>query len=168
MTELTRPIVLATDGSPSATEATLWAVDLAHRLEAPLAAIAVEHVEIPAYAYFGYAEVVRDLRRIVDEHLDATLDQVAAVAREHGVICDVEHAHGSVVEQINRFARDVDAQMLVVGVHGWGPVARAFHGSVSSALLQHAPCPVLVVPAGVQPLVVGDPVAVPAMMREPR
>src|SRR5437764_2929481 len=44
-----KPIVLATDGSPSAAEATLTAVELAKALGAPLVAVSVEHVVVPGY-----------------------------------------------------------------------------------------------------------------------
>jgi Universal stress protein family len=33
----------------------------------------------------------------------------------------------------------------VIGAHGWGRLKRLFLGSVSSGVLQNAPCPVLVV-----------------------
>src|SRR5690242_21688292 len=35
--------------------------------------------------------------------------------------------------------------MIVVGAHGWGPLGRVLHGSVSGSLLDDPPCPVLVV-----------------------
>jgi nucleotide-binding universal stress UspA family protein len=35
--------------------------------------------------------------------------------------------------------------MIVIGAHGWGAVRRLMHGSVSSAVMHDAPCPVLVV-----------------------
>ncbi len=41
-----------------------------------------------------------------------------------------------------------EADLLVVGSRGYGPVERAMLGSVSRKLATHAPCPVLVVPRG--------------------
>jgi nucleotide-binding universal stress UspA family protein len=46
-----KPILLATDGSPSAQEATREALELARMLHAPLVAVAVEHVSVPTYGY---------------------------------------------------------------------------------------------------------------------
>ena len=42
----------------------------------------------------------------------------------------------------DRFGRK---RFLVIGSHGWGAVKRAVFGSVSTGVLHHAACPVLVV-----------------------
>jgi nucleotide-binding universal stress UspA family protein len=39
--------------------------------------------------------------------------------------------------------------LLVVGSRRYGPLKRALVGAVSSALVEHAHCPVLIVPRGV-------------------
>ena len=140
-----RPIVIATDGSPSASEATAQAVALASALDAPLVAIAVEHVALPAYGYYGYGELVTELSDVEREHVDQTLARTNDSAAEAGVTCEVVHGSGPVHEAICRLAKERNAQMIVIGAHGWGPVRRMLHGSVSSAVLQEAQCPVLVV-----------------------
>ena len=147
-----KPIVLATDGSPSAAEATLQAVELARVLDVPLVAIAVEHVAVPSYGYFGYAEILAEVSTIESEHVDKTLAHTKAVATEAGVACDVVHGAGVVVDDICRVARQRNARMIVIGAHGWGSVRRALHGSVSTAVLHEAPCPVLVVRGGPEAL----------------
>lgn len=152
-----KPIVLATDGSPSAAEATLQAVELARALDAPLVAVAVEHVEVPSYGYYGYADLVTELTKIEREHVDETLAQAKAVATEAGVPCDVVHATGRVAEAICAAAGKHDAQMIVIGAHGWGTLGRLWHGSVSMAVMHDAHCPVLVVRGG--PEILLDPTA---------
>lgn len=147
-----KPIVLATDGSPSAAEATLHAVELARALDAPLVAVAVEHVTVPAYGYYGYADLVTELTKIEAEHVEETLAQAKTVAAEAGVECEAVHATGGVAEKICEIAKDRDAQLVVVGAHGWGPIRRLLHGSVSTAVLHDAACPVLVVRGGVETL----------------
>jgi nucleotide-binding universal stress UspA family protein len=143
-----KPIVLATDGSPSAAEATLQAVELARALDAPLVAVAVEHVDVPSYGYYGYANLVAELTKVEREHVDETLAQAKAVATEAGIICDVVHAIGPTAEAICTVARKWNAQMIVVGAHGWGAFGRIWHGSVSMAVTHEAHCPVLVVRGG--------------------
>lgn len=146
-----KPVILATDGSISAAEATLEAIDLARALDAPLVAVSLEHVTLPSYGYYGYGEIVQELTRIESEHVEQTLDQVRTAAEEAGVDCETVHGTGAVVDQICGTARQRDARLIVIGAHGWGPVSRVFHGSVSNAVLHEAPCPVLVVPGAREP-----------------
>jgi len=67
--------------------------------------------------------------------LTVQLDRPAEARIERGdpgvVICDV--------------AADGDFDLVVVGSHGHGVLKRLLIGSVSNHVLQHAPCPVLVV-----------------------
>jgi nucleotide-binding universal stress UspA family protein len=143
-----KPIVLATDGSPSASEATKQAVELARILETRLVAVAVEHVAFPSYGYYGYAEIVTELTKIEKAHVEETLAQAQAIAAEAGVPCEVLHGTGQVSDVVCTAARMHDAQMIVIGAHGWGSIGRLCHGSVSMSVVHEAPCPVLVVRGG--------------------
>ena len=143
-----KPIVLATDGSPSAAEATLQAVELARLLELPLVVVSVEHTPLVGAGYYGSAEVMAELVRGAAERVEETLAQVLAVAAEAGVDCDAAHAAGTVPDEICRVAARRRARMIVIGAHGWGPLRRVVHGSVSTAVVHQARCPVLVVGAG--------------------
>jgi nucleotide-binding universal stress UspA family protein len=68
-----KPIVLATDGSPSAIEATVHAIELALALKAPIVAVAVEQVTVPSYGYYGYPDLVTEMTKIEKAHVDETL-----------------------------------------------------------------------------------------------
>lgn len=143
-----KPIVLATDGSPSAAEATLQAIELAHALATELVAVSVEHVTITGAGYYGYSEVYAELSKTESDHVDATLEQARGASSEAGIACETVHATGPVADAICSVARKHNAQMIVIGAHGWGPINRVLHGSISTAVVHQAPCPVLVVPAG--------------------
>ncbi len=138
------PILLATDGSPSAAEATREAIELARTLDAPLIAAAVEHVSAPAYGYYGYAEVYSELRKAEHEHVYTVLDEVSERAAAAGVACQTFPLEGAVVDEICKLARERGASMIVIGAHGWGAIKRLMFGSVSLGVLHEAPCPVLV------------------------
>jgi nucleotide-binding universal stress UspA family protein len=142
-----KPIVLATDGSPSAAEATLQAVELARSLDAPLVAVSVEHAPLAGTGYYGSAEVMAELARAAAVRVEETLAQALAIADEAGVACDAVHAAGSVPDEICRIAARRRARMIVIGAHGWGPLRRVLQGSVSTAVVHQARCPVLVVGA---------------------
>jgi nucleotide-binding universal stress UspA family protein len=48
--------------------------------------------------------------------------------------------------QISRYATEAAIDLIVIGTHARGLVRRIFLGSVSKAVMEHAPCPVLMVP----------------------
>jgi nucleotide-binding universal stress UspA family protein len=143
----TRPILFATDGSPSAEEAQKEAFELAQRLDAPLAVVSVVHAALPAvgYAGYGYSNIVAELAEAEHHRVTALLASVAEVADAEGVHCSTVAVDGFAVEEICRKASEYDAQLIVVGCHGWGAAKRFLSGSVSTGLVHSAPCPVLVV-----------------------
>ena len=143
----TRPILFATDGSPSAEEAQKEAFELAQRLDAPLVVVSVVHAAVPAVGYvgYGYANVVAELTEAEHHRVTVLLASVADAAEAEGVHCSTVAVDGFVVEEICRKAGEYDAQLIVVGSHGWGAAKRLLSGSVSTGLVHSAPCPVLVV-----------------------
>jgi len=66
--------------------------------------------------------------------------------------CDVpisSHVEvGSVVEGLDSHAREARADLLVMTTHGWGPLRRAWLGSVADGLLRRTPCPILAIRPG--------------------
>jgi nucleotide-binding universal stress UspA family protein len=143
----TRPILLATDGSPSAAEAQREALELAHVLGAPLVAISVAHVTLPAVGYtgYGYSNVVAELTEAEHTRVERLLTELAEMADAYGVTWSTVAVDGVAVDEICRAAKEHDAQLIVVGSHGWGATKRLLSGSVSTGLVHTAPCPVLVV-----------------------
>jgi nucleotide-binding universal stress UspA family protein len=143
----TKPILFATDGSPSAADAQHKAIELARLLGAPLLVVSVAHPALPAvgYAAYGYSNVVAELTEAEHKRVAELLASIARTAEAEHVSCSSVIADGLVVEEICRHASDSGAQLIVVGSHGWGAARRLFSGSVSTGLVHSAPCPVLVV-----------------------
>jgi nucleotide-binding universal stress UspA family protein len=142
-----RPILFATDGSPSAQGAQKEALELAQRLGAPLVVVSVVHAALPAVGYsgYGYSNIVTELTEAERHRVTELLASVAEAAEAEGVHCSTVAADGFAVDEICEKAREYDAQLIVVGSHGWGAARRFFSGSVSTGLVHSAPCPVLVV-----------------------
>jgi nucleotide-binding universal stress UspA family protein len=142
-----QPILLATDGSPSAADAQRKAIELARALGAPLVVVSVASLALPAVGYtaYGYSALLAELTKEEHKRMKQLLASVEETAESDGVSCSTVAADGLPVEEICRKARDYDAQLVVVGSHGWGPARRLFSGSVSTGLVHQAPCPVLVV-----------------------
>ncbi|MGW8267949.1 MAG: universal stress protein [Longimicrobiales bacterium] len=59
------------------------------------------------------------------------------------ISCHVEV--GPVVDALDAHARSAGADLLVMTTHGWGPLRRAWLGSVADGLLRRTPCPILAI-----------------------
>jgi nucleotide-binding universal stress UspA family protein len=135
------PIILATDGSPSAVDATQQAVELARSTGAKLFVVSVWHAGLGTYATVELPES----KRVAKEQACEAARAAVETARAAGIEAESFVLEGDALERICESAADTQAALLVVGSHGFGPVRRLVFGSVSTALLHHAPCPVLVV-----------------------
>ena len=142
-----KPILLATDGSPSAADAQGEAIELARLIGAPLVVVSVAHLALPTtgYAGYGYSNVVAELTDQEHKRVKKLLAQVKETAEAEGVSCTTVVADGFPVDEICRRAADYDVQLIVAGSHGWGAARRFLSGSISTGLVHSAPCPVLVV-----------------------
>ncbi len=139
-------MLLAYDGSESGQKALLESHDLAQWSKSEIFLIAVmpsptsTYVGLDSGAYVGvyeeeekqkYQEILQDgLRRLAEASHTA-----------HG-----EVLVGDTVREITSYAKKIDADLIVVGhkhLDSWA--ARWWRGSTSPALIEHAPCSVLVV-----------------------
>ena len=80
------------------------------------------------------------LGKIRDQLRDFAATHFAAVATESRV------TEGNVAESIADVATELGAAYLVVGTRGRSSLARLILGDTTQSILQHAPCPVVVVP----------------------
>ena len=55
---------------------------------------------------------------------------------------------GSIPDEILSLVREHAAELIVMGSHGHGALYHLLAGSVTTAILKEAPCPVLIVPSG--------------------
>jgi nucleotide-binding universal stress UspA family protein len=141
-----RRIVHPTDFSPASGPAFKKAVELA---KDDNAALAVVHV-LPALPIVGdayiaptaYDEMLRAQRRQAEQHLARLVKRArAAGARASGTVID----SGAVADQIARVARRQGADLIVMGTHGHGIIARALLGSVAQRVISRASCPVMTI-----------------------
>jgi len=147
------PIVVGYDGSPAADHALAEAAALFGPRdvlvvvvwEAGAAYEAFEVSAIPA------APIDMGTAALVDEALYEgarhTADRGARLAADLGFRAESMTVadHTSAAEALVRISRERDAQAIVVGAHGRGRLEEIFLGSTSRHVLDHAPCPVLVV-----------------------
>jgi nucleotide-binding universal stress UspA family protein len=141
-----RNILLATDGSPDATVALRAAADLSEKTGAYLHLVHVfTEVLPPAYPSFAFD----DYSRLIEEEAGELLRRQAWNALAAGGRVAREHLReGEPAEEIVALAEGLDADLVVVGNRGTGPIKRLITGSVSEGVMHRASCPVLVVRGG--------------------
>ncbi len=140
-------IVVGVDGSEISYQALSWAVDEAESRTLPLTVVTAV-VPVPTLATWPvdavYGSVTEaDLGRARETAL-AMLDKLTAErGRPVSVDVDVRAMVGQPAHVLVRVGRD--ARCIVVGSRGAGGFGRLLLGSVSTAVVHHAPCPVTVV-----------------------
>jgi nucleotide-binding universal stress UspA family protein len=124
---------VAFDGGPEAAEALEWAIQLVERTGGDLRIIKVVDPRHPEGTRpgEGAAAALEEVRR-------ATVERVAT---------EVEIAWGDPAPVLTEAGRSLD--LLVLGARARTPLRRALLGSVSTDVLHHAHCPVVVLPRGV-------------------
>ena len=139
-----KPVMLATDGSPNAQKAAETAIELARLLGTELLIATVWNIPYTTVG-FAAAPISADLAKLSEEEARKAAVEAAAHAEEAGVEAQTLILRGLPVEEISLAADKYSPRFLVIGSHGWGAVKRALFGSVSTGVLHHAACPVLVV-----------------------
>jgi nucleotide-binding universal stress UspA family protein len=140
-----RTVAVALDGSSHAQHALDVAIDLARRYAARLTVVAVAPItpamvmpNEPVLPPLLPESTMPQFRQIVDAGVAR-----ATAAGLTGVdgVCE----EGVAVDEILGFLETHPVDLLVVGSRGLSAAKRVLLGSVSSALVNRAPCPVLVV-----------------------
>ncbi|MFI5067663.1 MAG: universal stress protein [Streptosporangiales bacterium] len=140
-------IVVGVDGSQHSQRSLEWAMKEAALRQVPLTVIAVHPVATSGWTRTGLSFPADEgdeerARTAAQEEVDKATSQVGGqrppsvtVRAESGVPAEV---------LINASS---GAEMLVVGSRGSGGFSRLLMGSVSSQVVHHATCPVVVIPS---------------------
>lgn len=139
-------ILIATDGSPSALQAIEVGLDLAEEegSEAIFVHVAPAKDVLPVTGGFGMAAPV-SVPHELDEADRMCLDDAARIAEELGLETRTKLLTGDPVKEIVAYADSIDADLIVVGSHGYGSISGVLLGSVSRGVLHRTTRPVLIV-----------------------
>jgi nucleotide-binding universal stress UspA family protein len=142
----TRRIVHPTDFSPASGPAFRKALELAKQAGATLMVVhALPTLPMVGDAYMAasaYDEMLRSHRRQAEQQMERVVKRArAAGVRASGTVVDL----GTPAERIVAFAKRQRADLIVMGTHGLGVLARALLGSVAQRVMTHAHCPVMTV-----------------------
>ncbi len=140
-----RSFVVPFDFSEHAEAALGVAKDLAGRLGAEIHLVHVITPPIYASAYGAAVPPQIDMapiRKSVMDSLSGLIDQASGAVKMTPTVMEGMN----IAVTIQEFAREREADMIVMGTHGRTGLAHVFLGSVAERTLRNAPCPVLSVP----------------------
>jgi nucleotide-binding universal stress UspA family protein len=139
-------IVVGVNGSPNSERALDWAMKQAAAVHAPLTVLTVH--EVPK-SYWGDMPVVGPADRPLLDKLHQAAEEMTqrAASRLGGAgpaSVTVHAVNGFVVRELTDASHDAD--LVVIGARGGDGLARVLVGSLSSEVVQHSACPVVIVP----------------------
>jgi nucleotide-binding universal stress UspA family protein len=139
-------IIVGIDGSADSKRALAWAAKEAGLHHEPLTVLTV-HQAVVGYAggpvvYSGDLEETEKVRQAAQAETDSVLAELDGPRPE---AVTVKAVHGIPAEELVNASQGAD--MVVLGSRGAGGFKHLVMGSVSSQVVHHALCPVLIVPA---------------------
>jgi nucleotide-binding universal stress UspA family protein len=138
-----KTILWATDGSEAAARALPYALGLTEADEAKLVVVYAREIFVGrggGYPLFADESELREkIGRQVEELRSGGLDASFIVRT-----CNAGHTARTIAE----VAKEIEADLILVGTHGYGRVAGLMVGSVTQGLLHEGVCPVLAIPTG--------------------
>jgi nucleotide-binding universal stress UspA family protein len=146
-----KTILIATDGSPSARHAIELGLELAEEEGAqPIFVHVAPTNEFLPVVGVGMAAIA--VPHELEKADRASLDDAVCIAEERGLDATTKLLTGNPAREITKYADSVDADLIVVGSHGYGAIAGALIGSVSRGILHGTTRPVLIVREVPQPV----------------
>jgi nucleotide-binding universal stress UspA family protein len=133
-----KKVLIAYDGSESAKRALQMAVDLLHRGEVEVSILAVAE-GLPLYGYAGTLPSAEQ-----ENERQAQLTEAAKALAEHGMASTLVKRSGDPATAILDEAQKEGIDVIVMGTRGLSTADRWLLGSVSTKVLHHASCSVLV------------------------
>lgn len=141
-------ILVAVDGSAESDAAVTWAAREAALRRVPLTLL---HAVAPVVVGWPVGQLYNEMPEWQKDHADFVVAEARLAARE----CLDESEQPEVRTEIvyanavsTLVAASKQADLVVVGSQGIGALGRMLLGSVSSALIQHAHCPVAIIRSG--------------------
>lgn len=136
-------VIAAIDGSPAAREVLDRAIAQAKAFDSGLHVI---HVFQPPTVVYGMAGAyVFEERALAEAEQKAVWEEAAPVLEATGMTWTRVDLDGYPPAAITRYAREVDANLVVIGTRGRGEFASLVLGSTSHGIIHDSHCDVLVV-----------------------
>ncbi len=135
-------ILLAVDGSERAWKAAKMAVEMARCTPTATLRIVIAYDPIPTYLGEPNLQNAIDARM---KEAEAVLEQARTIVGKIPGEVRAEIMEGPPADAILRVAETRGSDLIVMGSRGLGQITGLLLGSQSQKVVNHAPCPVLIV-----------------------
>jgi len=145
-----RHILIATDGSKTASKGVAHGIALAKDLKVPVSVVTVTEAwsafDLGQMALLGSRNPVAQYEEMATAAAKDILEKAAQVAKSQGVTCELVHVRDRYpAEGIIATAKDKGCDLIVVASHGHRGIDRLLLGSQANQVLTHSKVPVLIV-----------------------
>lgn len=135
-------ILVAHDGSEQADKALRRAADIAVGSKASVTILSV----VPDLCMMELSDDdCKNMYQVMTTESQKRLEAFKAELATQGLNVDIQVKFGNAVETILNVCAEEKSDMIVIGSHGRHGAKKFLLGSVSSRVVEHAPCEVLVV-----------------------
>ena len=142
-----RNVLLPIDFSKISTQTIETAKRLAHRFGASIHLVHVHHWQYPG-DFMGPLIPVGKVRISFEQQRRERLaEELKMVAKAHGLSPGLIHRleGASAFHEICRLAQEIPADLIIMPTHGYTGLRHVLLGSTAERVVQHSPCPVLIV-----------------------
>lgn len=136
-------ILVPVDGSDNSKRALEQAVSVAGRNGTSITIVHV--IDMPPTVYVESQKLLNQLLEKYRQESAKVLDEYEEIAKKRGIEVKSAILEGDAAASIVDYADKHGFDMIVMGSRGLGKIKGAFLGSVSSKVLHHAKCSVLIV-----------------------
>jgi nucleotide-binding universal stress UspA family protein len=140
-----KEIVVPTDFSEYSLRAIDYGVEIAARFDSHLT---LAYVVEPLLQTADLTWTTVDFEELNKSHREMAEKQLHGIIVERipkGIRCDSVVLFGKPFLEILKYAKDQNADMIVMATHGRGAISHLLMGSTAEKVVRKAPCPVLTV-----------------------
>jgi len=140
-------ILLATDGSEEARQATQAAAELSKETgsEVHVTYVLPSPNELRGHHLYSKEVMNSVLERAEEEGRSFLEEEAERLRSSGGKVAETHLRAGDPDKEIVKLSEELDVGTIVIGSRGLGALRRALMGSVSESVVRHAHCPVFVV-----------------------
>jgi len=143
-------ILIATDGSETASKAVAHGIALAKDLKVPVSVVTVTEAcsafDLAKMTRLGSQNPITQYEEMATAAASNILEKAAQIAKSQGVTCELVHVRDQYpAEGIIATAKDKGCDLIVMSSHGHRGIDRLLLGSQANQVLTHSKVPALIV-----------------------